>query len=138
MHARQPVLEDCHMSRRVPLITSNATLRLFHPPNLQPTRFRQRHALQVMYDDIVPDSEPEREEQRRSLDEKRRAKRTGKTRAPPESTRSMSFVLSSSPEPDLSTLFDLSFRRMAQLPERAAVDVVKENPSQAVRCQKCH
>ncbi|KAF9782923.1 hypothetical protein BJ322DRAFT_1158464 [Thelephora terrestris] len=53
-----------------------------------------------MYDEIIPDSEPEREEQRHRLDEEKRAKRTRK-RLVPEPTRSMSFVLSSSPEPDL-------------------------------------
>ena len=101
------------MSRRVPLIALNATLRFFHPPSIQPVRFRQRHALQVMYDEIVPDSEPERAEQRQNLDEERRVKRTRKRQAP-ESTRSMSFVLSSSPEPDLSALFNPFFRRMTQ------------------------
>ena len=59
-----------------------------------------------MYDDIVPDSEPEREEQRRNFDEERRVRGTRRRQAP-ESTRSMSFVLSSSPEPDLSALFGL-------------------------------
>jgi len=96
------------MSRRVPLIAVDATLRLFHPPTFQSARFRQQHALQVMYDEVVPDSEPEREEKRRHLDEERRARRTRRRRAP-ESTRSTSLVLSSSPEPDLSALFDLFF-----------------------------
>ena len=58
-----------------------------------------------MYDEIIPDSEPEREEQRRHLNEERRVKRTRK-RQDAEPTRSMSFVLSSSPEPDLSASFD--------------------------------
>jgi hypothetical protein len=81
---------------------------LFHPPCLQPTRFRQRHAPRVMYDEIIPDSEPEREEQRRHQNKERRAKRT-RNRQAADPTRSVSFVLSSSPEPDLSTLFNLSF-----------------------------
>ena len=59
-----------------------------------------------MYDDIVPDSEPEREEQRRNFDEERRVRRTRRRQAP-ESTRSMSSVLSSSPELDPSALLGL-------------------------------
>lgn len=126
------------MPRRVPLIALNAALRLFHPPNIQPTRFRQLHALQAMYEETVPDSEPEREEQRRNLDEERRMKRTRK-RQGSESTRSMSFVLSSSPEPVLSALFSpfLSTDDLILLSRAAVVVVVvKENPSQAVRRQK--
>lgn len=103
--ARQPDLEVCHMPQRVPLIALNATFRLFRPPGLRATHFRQRHAPRVMYDEIIPDSEPEREEQRRRLDEERRVKRTRK-RLVPEPTRSMSFVLSSSPELDLSASFN--------------------------------
>ena len=101
------------MHRRVLLITVNATLRLFRPPSFQPTRFRQRDAPRVMYDEIVPDSEPEREDQRRYLHDGRTVKRTRKRQAA-ESTRSMSLVLSSSPEPDLSTSFALSTRRLTK------------------------
>ena len=101
------------MSRRVPLITLNATLRLFHPLTFRPTPFRQLYPLRVMYDEIVPDSEPEREEQRRHLDREGRLKRTRKRQAP-ESTRSMSLVLPSSPEPDISTLSNLFLRRTTE------------------------
>jgi len=58
-----------------------------------------------MYDEIVPDSEPERENLRRHLDGGRSVKRTRKRQAA-EPTRSASLVLSSSPEPDLSASFD--------------------------------
>jgi len=105
------------MPRRVPLIAVNTVLRLFRPPSFQPTHFQQRDALRIMYDEVVPDSEPEREEQRRHLDEERRVKRTRK-RQGKESMRNMSFVLSSSPEPDLSALFKLFFRWMTQFPSK--------------------
>ena len=103
---REPVLEGCHMPQRVSLIAANATLRLFHPLSFPPARFRQEDALQ-MYDEIIPDSEPEREDWRQHLNEGRTVKRTRK-RQGAESTRSVSLVLSSSPEPDLSATFDLS------------------------------
>lgn len=98
---------SCHMPRRVLLITFTARLHSPHPPNYQLIRFRQQHALQAMYDEIIPDSEPEREDQRRDLNVgTRRVKRTRKRQAA-DSTRSMSLVPSSSPEPDLSALFNL-------------------------------
>ena len=81
-----------------------------------------------MYDDIIPDSEPEREDRRRHLDEGRTVKRTRKRQAA-ESTRSVSLVLSSSPEPDLSVSFDFFFSAVGSIPlERTAVNVVAENP----------
>lgn len=101
---RQPDLEGCHMLRRAPLIAFS-TFPPFRPPDPQSAHLRQRHASQAMYDEIIPDSEPEREAIRRGLDEERRTKRTRK-RPAPEKTRSMSLVLSSSPEPDLSTSFN--------------------------------
>ena len=111
--SRQPDLESCHMPRRVPLITFIAALRLLRPPSLRASHFRQRDALRVMYEEIIPDSEPEREEQRRHVDQERRVKPTRKRHAP-ESTRSMSLVLSSSPEPVLSAFFcPLFFHRVA-------------------------
>lgn len=90
------------MFRRVPLITF-ANFRL---PDLQLTHIRRRYALRPMHDEIVPDSEPEREEQRRNLDEERRVRRT-RRRPVPEHTRSMPVVPSSSPEPDLGEPFVL-------------------------------
>ena len=102
-----------HMFQRVPLITVNATLRFFHLPSPRPTRFLHRDAPRVMYDEIVPDSEPEREEQRQLLKEER-AKRTCRRRQAPEPMRSTSFILSSSPEPDLSALSVTFIRRLTQ------------------------
>jgi len=66
-----------------------------------------------MYDDIIPDSEPEREDQRRHLEEGRRVKRTRKRQAA-ELTKSASLVLSSSPEPDLSASFGFFIQRSPQ------------------------
>lgn len=88
-----------------------------------------------MYDEIVPDSEPEREEQRRNSDQERRMKRARK-RLVPEPTRRMSLVLSSSPEPDLSVsfgVFPLLFARDLMPFERVAVTTEKENPFKALR-----
>jgi len=70
-----------------------------------------------MYDEIVPDSEPEREDRRRHLNEGKPVKRTRK-RQVTESTRSMSIVLSSSPEPDLSASLDIFTLRLTQFPSK--------------------
>ncbi|KAF9653385.1 hypothetical protein BDM02DRAFT_3182909 [Thelephora ganbajun] len=84
-----------------------------------------------MYDEIVPDSEPEREEQRRYLNEERRLKRARK-RQTPESTRSMSFVLSSSPEPDLRLPSLLSKEALPKQSDVGSVISISDDPSSEV------